>query len=49
MRPLIWSLPLMSLLVVGCASPSVHTDGVSSSVAWRATDFQFAKYGVHWP
>jgi hypothetical protein len=37
---LIWPLLLMSLLVVGCASPPVHTNGVTGAVAWHATEFQ---------
>jgi hypothetical protein len=46
MRALVWVLLLMSLLVVGCASTPVHTDGVTGSVAWRATDFQVTKAAV---
>jgi hypothetical protein len=46
MRARIWSLLLMSLLVVGCASTPVHTDGVTGSVAWHATDFQLARATV---
>ena len=46
MRPLIWPLLLMSLLVVGCASTPVHTNGVTGSVAWHATDFQLTKATV---
>lgn len=46
MRALMWGLLLMSLLVGGCASTPVHTDGVSGSVAWHATDFQLAKATV---
>jgi hypothetical protein len=42
-RALMWLLPLVSVLVVGCASPPVHTDGVTGAVAWQATDFQLAK------
>ena len=46
MRALIWPLLLVSLLVGGCASPPVHTDGVTGSVAWHATDFQLARATV---
>jgi hypothetical protein len=46
MRPLIWSLLLMSLLVGGCASTPVHTDGATGAVAWHAVDFQLAKTTV---
>ena len=46
MRALRWPLLLVSLLVGGCASPPVHTDGVTGSVAWPATAFQLAKATV---
>ena len=46
MRALRWSLLLMSLLVMGCASTPVHTDDVTGSVAWHATDLQLAKVTV---
>ena len=46
MRALRWPLLLMSLLVMGCASTPVHTDGVSGAVAWHATDFQLTKTTV---
>jgi len=42
-RGLLWSLLLTSLLVVGCASAPVHTEGVTGPVAWHATEFQLAK------
>jgi hypothetical protein len=42
----LWPLLLMSLLVMGCASTPVHTDGVAGAVAWHATDFQLAKATV---
>jgi hypothetical protein len=41
MRALLWPLLLVSLLVVGWASAPVHTDGVTGSVAWHATDFSW--------
>jgi hypothetical protein len=46
MRALLWPLLLVSLLVVGCASAPVHTDGVTGCVAWHATDFQLARATV---
>jgi hypothetical protein len=46
MRALMWPLLLVSLLVVGCASPPVHTDGVTGSVAWHATEFRLARATV---
>jgi hypothetical protein len=42
-RTLIRALLLISLLVGGCASTPVHTDGVSGPVAWHATDFQLTE------
>jgi hypothetical protein len=42
-RGLLWPLLLTSLLVVGCASAPVHTEGVTGPVAWHATEFQLAK------
>jgi hypothetical protein len=39
MRALRWPLLLVSLLVCGCASAPVHTDGMTGSVAWHATEF----------
>jgi hypothetical protein len=46
MRALIWALLLMSLLVAGCASTPVHTDGTTGAVAWHAIDFQLAQTTV---
>jgi hypothetical protein len=46
MRALTWSLLLMSLLVGGCASTPVHTDGATDAVAWHAVDFQLAQTTV---
>ena len=43
MRALMWPLLLMSLLVGGCASAPVHTDGLSGSVTWHATHVQLAQ------
>jgi hypothetical protein len=46
MSALMWSLLLMSLLVGGCASTPVHTDGSTEAVAWQAVDFQLAQTTV---
>ena len=35
MRVLVWSLLLMSLLIIGCAAPPVRTDG--SLAPWPGT------------
>lgn len=40
MRALRWPLPPVSLLVGGCASPPAHTEGVTGSAPWYATEFQ---------
>jgi uncharacterized protein YceK len=46
MRALIWVLLLMSLLVGGCASTPVQTNGATGAVGWHAADFQMAKATV---
>jgi hypothetical protein len=46
MKALRWPLLLISLLGMGCASPLVHTDGVTGAVAWHATEFQLVKSTV---
>jgi hypothetical protein len=43
MKVLMWSLLLTSLMLVGCASAPLHTEGVAGPVAWQATAFQLAK------
>jgi hypothetical protein len=46
MRALIRLLPLIGLLMGGCASTPVHSDGISSSVAWHATEVQLTNATV---
>jgi hypothetical protein len=46
MRVLIWVLLLMSLLIGGCASTPVQTNGATGAVGWHATDFRVAKATV---